>query len=355
MEQENNSEQLQTKEDVVTAIQNEVAKLDELNSEDAEPCYTISAYDLILGAPDEIPCLLEPILPTVGLVALAGSSDTGKSCFLRELGVCISAGFEQFLDWKLNAKHKSVLYVSTEDDEQSIGYLLRRQNKDKHLAATFFKGLRYMFDTSDLLKKLDSELTRQPADLVVIDAFGDLYSGRMNDAANVRTFLHDYHQIAQRHKCLVMFLHHTGKRTEELTPSKHNLLGSQAFEAKMRLVIEMRADPQDDSIVHLCIVKGNYLPKEMKNDSFVLKFSQNLTFENTGSRTNFLNLNQPDAKNKKLTMALQLQAQGKNQTEIAKEMGTSKSTISRMFKQVENPQNDDLDFLENSSETNVDF
>ena len=31
----------------------------------------------------EIPSLLEPLLPKSGLVCLAGSSDTGKSAFLR--------------------------------------------------------------------------------------------------------------------------------------------------------------------------------------------------------------------------------------------------------------------------------
>ena len=34
----------------------------------------------------EIPTLLEPLLPKSGLVCLAGSSDTGKSAFLRQLG-----------------------------------------------------------------------------------------------------------------------------------------------------------------------------------------------------------------------------------------------------------------------------
>jgi len=84
------------------------------------------------------------------------------------------------------------------------------QKLDKRLPTNSFDGLRYMFDTTDLLEKLDIELNRQPADLVVIDAFGDLYNGRMNEATLVRTFLSDYHNLAQRHKCLVLFLHHTG-------------------------------------------------------------------------------------------------------------------------------------------------
>ena len=66
---------------------------------------------------NEIPTLLEPLLPKSGLVCLAGSSDTGKSAFLRQLSMSVSAGLKTFLGMKLNVEHRSAIYVSTEDDE----------------------------------------------------------------------------------------------------------------------------------------------------------------------------------------------------------------------------------------------
>ena len=67
-------------------------------------------------------------------------------------------------------------------------------------------------------------------------------------------------------------------------PSKHNLLGSQAFEAKMRLVLELRSDISDVTYKHLCCVKGNYLSAEYKSESIKLHFSDHLTFKETGER-----------------------------------------------------------------------
>jgi len=238
----------------------------------------------------EIPSLLEPLLPKVGLACLAGSSDTGKSAFLRQLSMSVSAGLDNFLGMKLNSKCHSAIYVSTEDDETANAYLLSRQNQKLGISPSVLGGLRFIFDCEDVVLELDKRLTAHPADLVVVDCFSDLYIGSMNESNQVRLFLNRYSQLANRHQCLVIFLHHCGKRTENFMPSKHNLLGSQAFEAKMRLVLELRNDLSDVSCKHLCCVKGNYLSADYKTESIKLRFSEALTFAETGERVPFENL-----------------------------------------------------------------
>lgn len=205
-----------------------------------------------------LPCLVEPIMHKVGLACIAGASDTGKSAFLRQLCYAVVSGAELFLDFKLNARYHSAIYVSTEDDATAMNWVIHKQNVDWKINPEELKGLRILFDTTDLLHELDEKLTEAPADIVCIDAFTDLFSGELNKSNEVRCFLNNYSQLAQRHQCLVVFLHHCGKRTEqEKTPSKHNLLGSQAFEAKMRLVLELRGDTENPNLKHLCVVKGN--------------------------------------------------------------------------------------------------
>ena len=204
----------------------------------------------------EIPSLLEPLLPKSGLVCLAGSSDTGKSAFLRQLSMAVSAGLDSFLGMKLNVEHHSAIYVATEDDETANAYLIGRQNNDMNLAPSSLRGLRFIFDCEEVVAELDKRLATHPADLVVVDCFSDLYTGSMNESNQVRQFLKQYCQLSIRHNCLVIFLHHCGKRTESFMPSKHNLLGSQAFEAKMRLVLELRNDITDVTCKHLCCVKA---------------------------------------------------------------------------------------------------
>lgn len=268
---------------VVKSTEENTAKADMKSS-------AVTADQLLNKDLTEMPALIENLIPKVGLASLAGSSDTGKSCKLRQLATSVALGHSTFLGFKINATHNKAIYVSTEDDENAIAYLLNKQ-KDKDVDEREYKNLRYIFNTDNLLNTLDQELTNEPADLVVIDTFTDIYTGELNAANKIRGFLNDFGQLAQKHKCSIIFLHHTGKRTDDLEPSKHNLLGSQGFEAKMRVVLELRKDKSNPDLRHLCIVKGNYLPQELKGSSFVLKFNENMTFTNTNERKSYDQLN----------------------------------------------------------------
>lgn len=283
--------------------------------------------------------LLEPLLPRCGLVSLVGSSDSGKSSFLRGLAIAVSAGRKEHIGLTLNTRSQRVIYVSTEDDSRAVATLLHKQNEELGLTRGELAGLRFIFNTEDLLKKLDLLLSEHTYDLVILDAFSDLFQGALNENNKVRGFLQEYHDLAQRHGCLVMFLHHTGKRTEALMPSKHNSIGSQGFEAKMRLMMELRSDLHNPRLRHLCVVKGNYLPSEWKQKSIVLHFSENLNFTNTGQREEFHRLRQiePDAKSIELEdkygRAMDLMAEGKSYREIAEILGyKSKSSVVNLMR-----------------------
>lgn len=295
----------------------------------------ITATDLLKRRVEAIPCLIEPILQAVGLAAVAGSSDVGKSAFLRQLAFAVATGQSHFLGWPIRSKHQSAIYVSSEDDENATAFLLHSLNKTQQCSLTDCHRLRFVFETHDLLKELDRRLTNAPADLVIIDAFGDLYSGDANKTNQIRQFLHDYSQLAQKHGCLILWLHHTGKRTDEDAPSKHHVIGGQGFEGKMRLLIELRRDHYEHSTRHLCIVKGNYLPDEYKTQSYVLRFTD-FVFEQTGDRTPFEHLVKPkttDDEEAKYKRAVELQNEGYTLEQIAKELGYSnKSGVSKLLK-----------------------
>ena len=292
--------------------------------------------DLLMREIDEIPCLVDPILPRSGVVALGGASDTGKSSILRQLAIDVCTG-DKFLGFTINSRHKRAIYVSTEDDEMAVSYLLNKQNKDLLLHPDEFSELIFMFDTENLVDKLDKMITDNPVDLVVIDCFTDIYSRSMNQANEVRTFLNQFSQLANKHQCLFTFLHHTGKNRENDLPSKNNLLGSQAFEAKMRAVFELRNDLGDDTKKHLCIVKGNYLPAEYKKESYVLNFSENLVFTNTGDRCVFdMLVKNDDTKKEQYEKIVSLKNAGYTYEQIAIELGLkSKGTITKILKRHE--------------------
>lgn len=249
-----------------------------------------SGLNLFNSSEEEIPKLLEPIFPKKGVVSLVGSSDTGKSTFLRQLSLHIAFGLDEFLGYKLNSNSRNVIYVSTEDDSVSVGHTLKKQInglfKSKDFNIENLNHLKFIFESStdlknpqNILSQINNDLTSIGADLVVIDAFTDVFSGDLNSSTKVREFLQNFSVMADYHNCLFLILHHTGKRTEKFAASKDNVLGSQAFEAKMRALFELKKVPNDESKRCLVITKGNYLSSIIKKQAKVLTFDEeNLLF-----------------------------------------------------------------------------
>ncbi|MBZ0244502.1 MAG: AAA family ATPase [Cyclobacteriaceae bacterium] len=316
--------------------------IEKLTNQSSELSHEVTAEELLKYPIKEIERLLDPIFPRSGVACLGGSSDTGKSAILKQLSAAISIGDASFLDFKLNTKHKSALYVSTEDGRDETNSLLNRQCPDA--SPGDLKGLRFIFSTEfepqslfDLVKK---SISTKPVDLVVIDALGDVFQGNLKDTTAIRSFLHPYQALADRNKCLIIFLHHTSKRSENFEPNKNNLLGGQGLEAKTRTLIELRADNTDLNKRHFCITKGNYLSSQYKNESFVLLFDEgNLTFKNTGERTPITTLKKlapNDGFLEKFQKALELKKEGKTTDEIAQKIGySSKGSVSKLFAKAE--------------------
>lgn len=304
----------------------------------SDKCY--NGKELLDWQIEQLPTLVEPILPKIGIVGIVGSSDTGKSTFLRQLALTNAVGESDFLGFKLNSTHNRSLYISTEDDEYAMSYLLN-QSKGFYTNLEAFENARFIFGGHDLSKTIAKNLSEIPADLVIIDAFADVFTGDLNRVNEVRGFLNVFHNMARHYKCLFLILHHTGKRTQNLPPSKDNVLGSQGFEGKMRTLIEIRKDPENMDYRHLCILKGNYLSEEYKAESFKVYFDKNLVFIPTFERTKLEYLvpgrSQSDS-DKKATRAFELKMAGNTLQQISSTMQdegfnhVSKSTLGEILK-----------------------
>ena len=331
---------VQSKNAFQSSLAHEFEKLKQKVVEEMPPALEIQEYSipnasgmqLLNDESEEIPKLIDPIFHRVGLASLIGSSDTGKSSCLRDLCVHIVTGMD-FLGWKVNPIHKRAYYVSTEDDQMAISFLLKKQNKDYGLIPEDLENLVYIFETDNLVYRLDKELCEKPADVVVIDAFADVFNGQLYETNRVRAFLNEFSQLAQKHQCLIIFLHHTNKRSDTLEPSKHNALGSQGFEAKMRLMIELKSDTQINNQKHFCIVKGNYLSNQYKTHSFNLQFTENLTFNNLNTRTHYDLITQTKERMETIEYEyaeiMKLKDEGLSHKEVGLELGMSDATVSR--------------------------
>lgn len=246
-----------------------------------------SALDLFNLNIEKVPKLVEPFFQKTGLASLVGTSDTGKSTFLRQLALSIALKKDNFLGFKIKAKHNKVIYVSTEDGPFSVSYSIRKQIKsicDSDDDIDLIKNLKFIFDSENLYNDLEDSLSETPVDLIVIDAFTDVFTGEINANTQVRKFLNKYDTLAKKNDCLIVFLHHTGKKTQYNKPSKDSVIGSQAFEAKMRAVIEIRSNLKVKNQKELWVLKANFLENKEKVKSHILNFDDSLVFTNSGHR-----------------------------------------------------------------------
>lgn len=91
--------------------------------------------------------------------------------------------------------------------------------------------------------------------LTIIDVFSDIFTGDPNNNIQVKSFLKKYKNLAHKYNTSFLLVHHIGKRTEKLAPSKNNIIGSQGYESFMKSAFELRADQYDKNKRHLRIIK----------------------------------------------------------------------------------------------------
>jgi KaiC/GvpD/RAD55 family RecA-like ATPase len=244
-----------------------------------------NALELLARGEVEQKYLMEPIFPQKGSAVLAGKPDTGKSQFARQLCIQIALGQKSFIDFQLNPVHNRSIYVATEDNEDATRYLLNKQFKGLEEQAV--ENLRFIFaDTmnqEEIIKNLNEQLTLQPVDLVVIDSFGDIFQG--NDSNNnmaMRNTVKTFDKIGKEHNCLVLFVHHINKAAYRVAPGQEHIQGGAGLVQKVRLAIVLSEG--EGNIRYFTVVKGNYCPKQYKENSLELNFSEEtFLFSNSGN------------------------------------------------------------------------
>lgn len=306
---------------------------------------------------ENLPKLIDPIFPKVGVVSLVGSSDTGKSTFLRQLALSVAFGKDKFIGYEIQSSTQNVIYISTEDDPASTSISLKKQirgfYKDKEVPEELLNNIKFVFDFNlnedndkNLFKILEKDLLEIGADLIIIDAFTDIFSGDINSSTKVREFLNYFSNLAKTNNCLILFLHHTGKRTDKYTASKDNVLGSQAFEAKMRVLIELKHYPKEEFKRTLTITKGNYISSQIKKYSRILRFDEeNLLFFDEGQilTSDIANLSKTYPKKEEvMTIIKSLHSEKKPVREIetilkSKGYSIGKSTVSNYIQEIKKP------------------
>jgi RecA-family ATPase len=275
--------------------------------------------------------LVDKIISVASLTGLVGESDTGKSSFLRQLAISIVYGDDFFLGFKINGDCRIVLYISTEDGNIATSDWLK-----KHLGQDLpnndsLSKLRFIYSTERIISNLKEVVMRNCIDLITVDSYADIFEGNMNQSNEVRNFLNQFNNLANEHGTTIIFLHHTNKSAVG-KPNKKFISGSHGFEAKMRSVLYLTKDSNDDNLRNLSVVKGNYLSSKEKSECYVLEFNEQLSFNNTGKREPLNKLGEESY----LELVKELKDSGKSYREIEtilneKGFEVSKSKLQRMI------------------------
>lgn len=229
--------------------------------------------------------LMPPIFPQKGTAVLAGKPDTGKSQIARQLCIHVALGLKQFIGFDLKIKHQRSVYVATEDGMEACSFLYQQQLKGLGQQPT--KNIQFIiadtFEQEEVLKHLDETLTAAPADLVVVDSFGDIFKGfDSNSNMAMRNTVKIFDRIAKKHNCLILFVHHINKGAYRQAPGQEHIQGGAGLVQKVRLAIQLTQG--EGFLKYFTVVKGNYCPRDYKANAIELEFSEeNFLFTPTGN------------------------------------------------------------------------
>jgi hypothetical protein len=228
--------------------------------------------------------LWEHLIPRTGSCLLVGAPDLGKSQLAKELVIMVASGKMEYMGQALNPKHNRALYLSTEDGEHSVSSSLKKQlnfhtdcNQD-NVQFAFYNGE----PLHELVEMLDTICTETPLDLLIIDAFGDIFSGNdSNNNTQMRKDVKAFDVLLRNHNLAIVFVHHINKAGYKKNPSQELIQGGSGLTQKVRSALFLSKNEQGERF--FSVAKGNYTPSFYKENKLPVVFDEiTLTFHSKG-------------------------------------------------------------------------
>ena len=235
--------------------------------------------------------LINDLLPSSGVALLIGEDGIGKTQLGREL--CLRIGFNvpNFAGQTLNIRYGSGIYLATEDStelfakagsKQVYGMGAQEKITSEFPSIDFVEGTNYD-NYKQLTTELEELLKIKKRDIVVIDAFSDLFTlidGEVNSSKDARKLISPLQALANKYDTLFLILHHAGKSSVRAKREKGQVLiekndcqGASAITQKPRTVLALSNDPVE-GVNYLHCVKANGLTKKFKETAIKLKLNE---------------------------------------------------------------------------------
>lgn len=214
--------------------------------------------------------IIDGILPKSNFVGLIGGSDTGKSLLLLQFGISYILS-KPILGFEVKGG-KKVFYFSFEDDTNSLKNRLTKllkgfSEKEKDLVAA---NIFFELDPERIEEKIENHMEQHPeTGIVIIDPLTEILQGAdMSNPSSVRERMQILKKVSTKYDLTLIFINHITKSSEESGKlNKGNSIGSQAIEAKSRVMFEMKKRLKGSilPVIELGIVKGNDIEERYKS------------------------------------------------------------------------------------------
>ena len=206
--------------------------------------------------------LIDDYIPFVGLSAIVGKPDIGKSLLSKQIAIALANGDEYIFGRKLRSIKRKVLYVSTEDNEYNCGVLFKKQNQNGNSG-----NIDFCFDSdiNHILTIISSDIY----DVIFLDAFSDMMPQINN--SQLRRDLDAIHNACMDLKCCIIMVNHITKYGYNKKPNQSYVQGLTSFTQKVRSILQLSSGFSDYR--YLNCIKGNYVTRQSKDLYTCLKLN----------------------------------------------------------------------------------
>jgi len=238
----------------------------EADAEPGDKLVLVDMRDLMQREPPSARYVFEPIIPRRVTTLLGGHGGMGKSVLALTLAVHAACGRK----WgPFAAVQCRAVYVSLEDDADTVRYRLRRIIEAYNLPAASAIDALQVFDGSGVEATLAMEVADggihrlmqtavmervadacKGAGLIVVDNASDAYGGNENDRRQVRAFIRSLTQLARANDAGVLLLAHIDKSAARNGANGNSYSGSTAWHNSVRSRLALLSDDGGISLTH---------------------------------------------------------------------------------------------------------
>lgn len=238
----------------------------EAHAEPSDKLVLVDLRDLMQREPPSARYVFEPIIPRRVTTLLGGHGGMGKSVLALTLAAHAACGRR----WgPFAAVQCRAVYVSLEDDADTVRYRLRRIIEAYNLPAASAIDALQVFDGSGVEATLAMEVADggihrlmqtavmervtdacKGAGLIVVDNASDAYGGNENDRRQVRAFIRSLTQLSRANDAGVLLLAHIDKSAARNGANGNSYSGSTAWHNSVRSRLALLSDDGGISLTH---------------------------------------------------------------------------------------------------------